>query len=786
MKDFKSLLGRELLFFDGAMGTILQKKGLAAGEIPELWNINRPDDIFDVHKSYRDAGADIIIANTFGANPIKLKGDTKLLQEVIASGVDIAKRANPDGFVALDIGPLGKLLAPFGDLPFEEAYAAFAESIKIGTMAGADLILIETMSDIYEAKAAVLAAKENSALPVVLTFAFDEKGRLLTGGDILTAVTVFEGLGIDAIGFNCGLGPRELLPLIEQMAELTSLPIVANPNAGLPVVVDGKTVFNVEPTEFALLQTQIQGLGAAVLGGCCGTSPEHISAMATALKGHKIVKRDTKPYTAVASGSKTVLFDKKPVIIGERINPTGKKRLKQALIDCDIDYILREAVSQAENGADILDVNVGLPDIDEAAMMERAVSAIQGISALPLQIDTSDTAAMEKALRLYNGKALVNSVNGKEESLSAVLPLVKKYGAAVVCLTLDENGIPETAEGRIKIAEKIQKRADEYGIARENLIIDALTLTISTGADNAKITLDSVDYIKNTLGLHTVLGVSNISFGLPQRDIINSAFFANAMERGLSAGIINPMSDAMMKSYRAFLALHGFDKDFGAYITAYAESAPQTAAVQAELTLKDSVIKGLAEESYRAAKAMLSEKEPLDIINSELIPALDVVGKGFEAGTTFLPQLLISADAAKRGFDAIKEHMTESGTKAESKGDIIIATVKGDIHDIGKNIVKVLLENYGYNVIDLGKDVAPEVIAAEAKKLKVKLVGLSALMTTTVSAMEDTIHLLRSETDCRVMVGGAVLTAEYAEKIGADYYAKDALAAVRAAGEVFN
>ncbi|MBQ7793387.1 MAG: dihydropteroate synthase, partial [Clostridia bacterium] len=480
------------------------------------------------------------------------------------------------------------------------------------------------------------------------------------------------------------------------------------------------------------------------------------------------------------------VFGNKPVIIGERINPTGKKRLKQALVEKDIDYILREAVSQAESGADILDVNVGLPEIDEPEMMTSAVTAIQGISALPLQIDTSDTLAMENALRIYNGKPLVNSVNGKEESLNTVLPLVKKYGAAVVCLTLDEDGIPETSEGRIAIAEKIVKRAEEYGIARENLIIDALAMTVSTGADNAKITLDTVDYVRNKMGLHTVLGVSNVSFGLPAREHINSVFFANAMERGLSAGIINPLSEPMMTAYRAFSALHGFDKDFAEYIGAYSAAAPTVQTQKSELTLADAVIKGLCEEAYKAAKVLLTEKAPLDIINGELIPALDVVGTGFEQGRLFLPQLLISADAAKRGFDAIKEHMTESGTKDESKGDIILATVKGDIHDIGKNIVKVLLENYGYNVIDLGKDVPPEKVVEAAIENNVSLVGLSALMTTTVCSMEETIKQLRAKTDCRVMVGGAVLNPDYAKQIGADFYSKDALGAVRTANEFFN
>lgn len=785
MKDFKARLGNEILFFDGAMGTMLQNRGLTSGELPEMWNITHSEDIYEIHKSYVDAGADIISTNTFGANPLKLNGDIKLLDDIISSGISIAKRANPNGYVALDIGPLGKLLAPYGDLPFDEAYNAFAEVVKSGTKAGADLILIETMSDVYEAKAAVLAAKENSDLPVVLTFAFNENGRLLTGADVETVAYMFEGLGVDALGFNCGLGPKEMLTLIPKLSESVSIPIVVNPNAGLPVSVNGKTVFNVNPNEFALMQEKVYESGAAILGGCCGTTPEHIRETAKLLKGRKTIKKNTKKVTAVTSSSRTVFFGEKPVIIGERINPTGKKLLKEALRNNDIDYILREAVAQTEKGADILDVNVGLPEIDEPKMMKSAIVAIQGISNLPLQIDTSNTDAMEMALRYYNGKALVNSVNGKEESLSAVLPLVKKYGAAVVCLTLDENGIPDTTEGRIKIAEKIIARAEEYGIARENLIIDALAMTISTGADNARITLDTIDYLRNKMGLHTVLGVSNISFGLPAREHINSVFFANALERGLSAGIINPLSDSMMTAYRSFNALHGLDKDFTEYISAYAAEKPVPISTGSTITLKEAVIKGLLEDSYNSAKELLKDNAPLDIINNELIPALDTVGTGFEQGKLFLPQLLISADAAKRGFDAIKEHMLEKGTVNESRGDIIVATVKGDIHDIGKNIVKVLLENYGYNVIDLGKDVPPEVIVESAIKNGVKLVGLSALMTTTVCSMEDAIKLLRAKTDCKIMVGGAVLTEDYARAIDADFYAKDALSAVRIANTLF-
>lgn len=786
MKTFKERLGKELLFFDGAMGTMLQERGLAPGELPELWNINRSEDIYNIHKCYADIGCDVMTSNTFGANRFKLNGDSELLSHIITNGVQLAKRAAPNGYAALDVGPLGKLLKPFGDISFDEAYEAFAEIVKIGANAGSDLILIETMSDVYEAKAAVLAAKENSNLPIVLTMVFDEQGRLLTGADITTAALIFEGLGVDAFGFNCGLGPEQMKKLLPELTAVCPLPIVVNPNAGLPVSVNGQTVFNVDAEDFAAAQKEILDGGASALGGCCGTTPEHIAKMISVCGGIVPRKKEVKKPTAVTSYSRTAFFGEKPLIIGERINPTGKKRLKQALKEHDTDYILREGIAQSEKGADILDVNVGLPEINEPEMMEAAVTALQGVCDLPLQIDTSDIAAMERALRIYNGKALVNSVNGKEESLEAVLPLVKKYGAAVVCLTLDERGIPETAAGRIEIAEKIIKRAEEYGIGRQNLVIDALCMTISTGADNAKITLDAIDYIRNKLGVHTVLGVSNVSFGLPAREHINSVFFANAMERGLSSGIINPLSDSMMTAYRAYCALHGLDADCAEYIAAYSgTAAPANTVSQSEVTLREAVIRGLCEDAYQAAKKALSDTAPLDLINNELIPALDVVGAGFEQNKIFLPQLLISADAAKRGFDAIKEHLNEQGVKQENRGDIILATVKGDIHDIGKNIVKVLLENYGYNVIDLGKDVAPELVVETAVKNNIRLVGLSALMTTTVCNMEETIKQLRKVSDCKVMVGGAVLNPEYAESIGADFYSKDALGSVHYANELF-
>ncbi len=783
MKDLRKLINKELLFFDGSMGTLLQERGLKPGESPEMWNLTNRDEILNIHREYVLSGANITTTNTFGANPIKFEGNIDVLEDVIKEGILISKEANPKGYTALDIGPLGKLLEPFGDLSFDDAYNAFSEVVKIGSKYSPDLILIETMSDVYEAKAAVLAAKENSDLPVFLTFSIGDDGKLLTGADAKTIASIFNGLGVDVLGFNCGLGPKELLPIVEEFSNYSNLPIMVNPNAGLPEEIDGRTVFNISPEEFATYQTEIYKAGASILGGCCGTKPEHIKAMVLSLLGRKPKKLKENHYTTVSSYSKTVFLGGKPVIIGERINPTGKKLLKEALRNNDIDYLLREATAQIDAGADILDVNVGLPEIDEVSMMLLATKKIQGVSNLPLQIDTSNPDAMEKALRYYNGKPLVNSVNGEEESLNKVLPLVKKYGAAVVCLTLDENGIPETASGRIKIAKKIVDRAEKLGIPRENLIIDALALTVSTGKDNAKVTLDTIDYVKNVMCLNTVLGVSNISFGLPRRDIINSVFFANALERGLSAGIINPMSQAMMNTYHSFNALHGFDDDLKTYISSYTDTESKVEENK-KITLKDAVVKGLSEDAYKITKELLKEKDALSIINEELVPSLDIVGDGFQSGKLFLPQLLTSADAAKRGFDAIKESMPNENTA--SKGNIIIATVKADIHDIGKNIAKVLLENYGYNVIDLGKDVSPEVILEKVKEHNVRLVGLSALMTTTVSYMEETIRLLKENTDAKIMVGGAVLTKDYAEKIGADFYAKDALSGVKIANEIFN
>lgn len=785
--SIKEKIGKERLFFDGAMGTLLQKNGLKPGELPEKWNVTQEDIIYNIHKSYIDAGCNILKTNTFGANSLKFSSDEFSVEKIVSKGVQIAKRAAEESesqaYVALDMGPTGKLLKPYGELPFETAYDLYKEQIIAGSKAGADIVLIETMGDTYEIKAAVLAAKENCSLPVIVTMIFDEKGKLLTGADIKTAVFMLEGLGVDGIGFNCGFGPQQMLKIMPELKKYSSTPIVINPNAGLPDCVNGVTEFNVTPEIFANNMLKIAKEGAHIIGGCCGTTPEHLKKAIEICRDVPISPVNVKSFTAVTSYSKTAVIGEKPLIIGERINPTGKKKLKAAIVAEDMGYIFSEAISQADAGAHILDVNVGLPEIDEPQMMCKTVEGLQSITNLPLQIDTSDTVAMEKALRLYNGKAMINSVNGKQESMEAVFPLAKKYGGVVVCLTLDENGIPATAEGRIKIAEKIIDTAKKYGIDKKDLIIDTLSMTVSTGADNAKITLEALTYVRNTLGVNTVLGVSNISFGLPKRDSINSAFYTLAMGKGLSAGIINPKSESMMNAYYSFCALNGFDENFETYI---GKSTQGETVVKTETTdLKTAVIKGLKDSASDGAKELLKNTEPLTIINEYLIPALDIVGQGFEKGTIFLPQLLMSADAAKAAFDEIKAHLKASGQTQKKKGKIVIATVKGDIHDIGKNIVKVLLENYGFEVIDLGKDVEPDLIVETAKRENVKLVGLSALMTTTVANMEITIKQLRKDYPvCKIMVGGAVMTKDYAERIGADFYSKDAMGSVRYAEKI--
>lgn len=761
-----------ITYFDGGMGTMLNLK---AGELPELLNINDPERVYAIHKAYADAGCDIISANTFGANRFKYDN----VDEIVKSAVKNAKRTGKK--VALDIGPTGKLLKPMGDLDFEECVDIFADVVKAGRDE-ADLVLLETFGDLYEIKAAMLAVKENCDLPLVVSMIFDEKARLLTGADVRTACAVVEGLGANAIGFNCGLGPKQMIPLVEELEKHASIPILVMPNAGLPESVNGETIFNVDPDEFASYMTQIAKMGVSYLGGCCGTTPAHLKAMIEATKDIEDKVPEFKNETIVASYSKSVDLSE-GAVIGERINPTGKKLMKEALRNKDMDYVLRQGITQSEAGAHILDVNMGLPEIDEKEMLCSGVYELQSVLPVPLQLDSGDAEAMEAALRLYNGKAMINSVNGKEKSMKEVFPLAKKYGGVVVCLCLDEDGIPSTAQGRIAIAKKIIKRAAEYGIDKKNLAVDALVMTISTDTNNAIETLNAVDYIRNTLGVNTVLGVSNISFGLPNREAVNTAFYTLAMSKGLSAGIINPNSRPMMNAFFSYKALAGKDESCQEYI----KSAVDTEIVQKteNLDLKTAIIKGMKEESARCAKELLENTESLVIINDYIIPALDVVGDGFEKNTIFLPQLLMSADSAKAAFDEIKAHFVMSGAEQVKGEKIIIATVEGDIHDIGKNIVKVLLQNYGFDVMDLGKDVKCEKVLEEAQKNNVKLVGLSALMTTTVPNMEKTIKLLHDNTDAKVFVGGAVLTRDYAKMINADFYAKDAMESVRIAQEFF-
>ena len=821
--NIRDEIGKRLLFFDGGMGSLLQKRGLQAGELPETWNILKPDVLTEIHKEYAEAGADIILANTFGANRFKYADN---LEEIVNAAVINAREgirlSGRQAYVALDVGPTGKLLKPMGTLDFEEAVDVFADVVKAGVKAGVDLILIETMNDSYELKAAMLAAKENSDLPVFATVVFDEKHKMLTGASPMAIVAMLEGLHADAIGMNCGLGPKELLPIFQEMAQYASCPLIINPNAGLPRNDHGKTVYDVGPEEFAEGMVPFVEAGAWFAGGCCGTTPEHIKALVDRCRNMEIKPLTEKDYTIVTSYSQAVSIGNKPVIIGERINPTGKKKFKQALRDKDMEYILEEGVKQADSGADILDVNVGLPEIDEVEMMKKTVYELQSILPLPLQIDTTDPAAMEAALRMYNGKAMVNSVNGKQEVMEKIFPLVQKYGGVVVGLALDEDGIPSTAEGRLAIAEKIYNTAAKYGISRKDIVIDALTMTMSTDDNSANVTLETVRRIKEQGG-RTVLGVSNISFGLPQREVITSSFFLLAMGAGLSAGIINPNSAAMRQAYDSFCVLGGFDSQCMNYIEKYAVATPVppagtisapvqggsasasgsesssgsaglsgktatgggTSQNQLELSLTDCIVKGLKEQSYKATIETLKTRDAMTVINEELVPALDIVGQGFEKGTVFLPQLLMSAEAAKAGFEAIKEHMESQGSVREKKATIVIATVKGDIHDIGKNIVKVLLENYGYDVIDLGKDVPPEVVVDTVVEKHAPLCGLSALMTTTVVSMEETIKKLRQKAPwCKVMVGGAVLTQEYADMIGADFYGKDAMQSVHYAEEL--
>jgi len=790
--DFKKLLSEnEFVFLDGAMGTMLQKSGLEAGEIPELLNLTNPDIIEDIHTQYINAGTMIVYANTFGANRFKLEGSGHSVDEIISAGISIAlkacKKSGRKAYAALDLGPIGQLLEPTGSLTFEEAYDIFREQILAGK--DADVIVLETMTDLYEVKAALLAAKENSDKPVIVTMTFEQNGRTFTGCSTSAMALTLEGLGADAIGVNCSLGPKELASVVKEICQWTSLPVAVKPNAGLP---DPDTnLYDVDPDDFADAAMVFADMGVKIFGGCCGTSPDYIAALTKRLADRKYIQGHTEIPAAVCSYSNTSVINQ-PRIIGERINPTGKKKFKEALLNGDIDYILGQAIEQVNAGADILDVNVGLPDIDEKAMMVRTIKALQGVTDLPLQIDSTIPEVVEAGLRVYNGKPIVNSVNGEEKSLQSILPLVKRYGAAVVGLTLDENGIPKTADERFEIAKRIMDRAMAIGIPKQDIFIDCLTLTASAEQAGVMETVKALNRVKNELGLKTVLGVSNISFGLPNRELINSNFLQICLSHGLDLPIINPNIAAMTGAVRSYKLLANIDKNATEFIAAYNNAAPAAPAVASKNGpdvsaegLLASVQNGLKHEGAVITEKLLESTDAMEIVDNMLIPALDKAGADFESGKIFLPQLILSAGVAQAAFEVIKSKM-DKGTESVSKGKVVLATVKGDIHDIGKNIVKVLLENYGFDVIDLGRDVEYQAVADAAMADDVKLVGLSALMTTTLKSMEETIKLVRcSKPCCRIVVGGAVLTPEYAEKIGADYYAKDAKATVDAAREVY-
>lgn len=817
---FKQALDSGYVFLDGSMGAVLQSISFGGGpgwKVPEELNLTHPDLICKIHTEYLDAGSTVILTNTFGANSFKLSEYGYETEPVVTAAVKIARKAVSafqNRFVALNIGPSGQMLEPMGSCTFDEAYNAFAEMARAGEKAGADLAVIETMSDLYELKAAVLAVKENTSLPIIASATFQDTNRTLTGADPETVVAVMEGLGVDAVGFNCGDDLEHAVQLAKAFTAAASIPVFAEPNAGIPVVEDGKTVFKVKADEFAQTMVQCAELGVRVLGGCCGTNHRHIRAMVKACSSRTPVPVTERGTTLVTSWSHTVSIGSDPRIIGERINPTGKKKMKEAILSTNYDYILSEAQKQIDAGAHILDVNVGLPGIDERAVMLEVERTLQRTFPVPLQIDSSEPDVLETALRYYNGKALVNSVNGKQSVMDAVFPIVKKYGGVVVGLALDETGIPPTAGGRAAIAEKIVRRAEEFGIHRKNIIIDTLTLTVSSQQKEAMETVKALSLVREKLGVNTVLGVSNISFGLPQRELVNSVFFASALSAGLSACIINPLSAQMMGAYNSWRALSGADEHCLSYIENYSNTAPVSAPAvsggttagpaanpiasaekpapegdkgqKAPADLYAIITSGLRDQSRAATAELLTTKKPIQIIDEVIVPALDAVGKEFETGKKFLPQLLLSAETVSGAFEVIKAELERTGNAAESKGTILLATVHGDIHDIGKNIVKAMLENYSYTVIDLGKDVTPEAVVSTAVKEKPGIIGLSALMTTTVINMEKTIAALRKEgVTAPIMVGGAVLSPEYAERIGADYYAKDAMASISIAKKVF-
>ena len=787
--DLDTLLTREFVFLDGAMGTQLQRRGLPLGAVPELANLEHPDWLADIHRSYVEAGSDILYANTFGANREKLARSGRTVAEVVSAGVALARQAAAGrALVALDVGPLGQLLEPNGTLRFEEAYDRFAEVMEAGAAAGADLVVIETMADLNEARAALLAAKERTSLPVLVSMSFEADRRTFLGCGVASMALTLSGLGADAIGINCSLGPLEMAPLVDELKRWTDLPLLLKPNAGLPDPAGGG--YDIGPEQFAAALAGLGRAGVQLLGGCCGTGPEHIALLRRELGGARRARRAAAVPAAVCSGTRAVAIDRVRVI-GERINPTGKKRFQQALREGDMDYILSQALAQTDAGADILDVNVGLPDVDEVRLLPETVRALQAVTDAPLQLDSTDPAALEGALRACCGKAIVNSVNGDPETLEAILPLVKKYGAAVVGLTLDQNGIPKTAEERLAIARRILDAALALGIPRRDVYIDCLTLTVSAEQAAAGETLRAVRMVKEELRLKTVLGVSNISFGLPARPLVNQNFLTMAMTCGLDLPILNPNVEAMMAAVRCFHLLTNVDAEARDFLAAYGgDAAPAPAAPASGPTarpLGDLVELGLRGEAGQAARALLAAGEdPMALVDGVLIPALDRVGAQFEAGQRFLPQLIQAAGAAQAAFEAVREALAarQDGPPVR-RAPIVLATVKGDIHDIGKNIVKVLLENYGFAVLDLGRDVDPERVARAVRETGAPLVGLSALMTTTLKSMEETIALLRrEELPCRVMVGGAVLTADYAARIGADFYARDAKESVDIARRV--
>ena len=780
MMKITERIKKDRLFFDGGTGSVLQGKGLLPGEPTEVMNTKDPEAVISLHLAYLLAGADVIKTNSFGINSLKCDGVEKELTLAVGLAKEAVRRSGKEAYVAFDVGPTGRMLKPFGDLDFEDAVSVFATNMRLAERLGADLILIETMSDLYETKAAVLAAKESSSLPVFVTCAFGSDGKLLTGATPEAMVAALEGLGADAIGMNCSVGPENMLKLLPGLLECSSVPIILNPNAGLPKVVDGETVYDLTPEAFASLMTEACRMGACLVGGCCGTTPEHIRALVDMARDIPVSIPEKKEITYVSSYTHAVRVGGVSKIVGERLNPTGKPRLKEALRSGDMSYLLSVALSEEAAGAHLLDLNTGLADIDEEAVMRRAVREIQAVTDLPLSIDTGKKEVMESALRIYNGKPLLNSVNGSRESMAAVFPLVKKYGAAVIALTMDESGIPETADGRVEIAEKIISEAKKYGIDPKELIFDPLTLTVASGKDNARITLETVRRLK-ALGYKCALGVSNVSFGLPEREVINSAFYTAALFRGLDLAIINPESESMMRAYHSYLALDGHDEGFSDYI-AYvgghvtrAESKDNGQKV--DTPLGEAIEKGLKAEAVAVTGRLLETKGGLDIINEEIIPALDRVGKGFEEKRIYLPGLLMSAEAANAAFSLIRESVPASEKIGRS---IVLATVKGDIHDIGKNIVKLIFESYGYRVVDLGRDVPETAVLDALRSSGADLLGLSALMTTTLPAMERTVALVKRELPhVRIIVGGAVLTGTYARKIGADFYAPDAISAVR-------